>query len=139
MNYNLFKTLIGELDCTVVERECYDAQSGWTGMDVYIKQNSTGLFLHENGKFQDDKPQWETYNVSGNGYCLSESKCDEAYQYARDALNGKALDLIMVRTMRNPHRCLNTLYEAIPSDSKNDYTSEAYRILHEIIDKLPRW
>lgn len=135
MEHKLFKTLIEDLDCTVVERECYDSQSGWTGLDVYIKQNSTGLFLHENGKFEDEQPQYETYNVSGNGYCLSDKSRDEAYVYTRKALIGEAPDLVMARQLRSPYRCLDTLYTAIPYDKKDEYVSAAYKTLYEYISK----
>ncbi|MBC6128086.1 hypothetical protein HCA00_04720 [Listeria booriae] len=54
----------------IVNKKCHDAQSGWTGMNRYVRDRNG--FLNENGEYTDE-PSWGTIDLSLNGYCFSES------------------------------------------------------------------
>lgn len=134
MKLEALKDALGYIGCSLVEKKCYDAQSGWTGTDMYVNQISTGLYLHKNGKFEDKDIQYNTYNVSINGYIHTSAQYDEAYDYIKSAVNGTAVDLLLRQKLSSPASCLSIIYDAVPSDKKQDTEVRmAYDILREFV------
>lgn len=59
--YQILTHLINEHELKIISQKNYDAQSGWSGEDLWITDNETPIF-----------------NLSGNGYHFEDSKVDEA-------------------------------------------------------------
>lgn len=75
-----YKEVIASLDkrgIEVVAVGCRDAQSGWTGEHLYLK-NKEG-YLNTDGTYTT-APKSQTLDFSGNGYCFRESTVIEVME-----------------------------------------------------------
>lgn len=135
MNRELLKTLISDLDCELVESGCYDARSGWSGTDLYVKRNSDGMFLSEEGLFNHNEPKWATFNISVNGYAHQSKDYDEGYEYVRKAVNGVADNLVKQKETNLYKRCLMNVQEHLSNENIKKLDFEFKKLL-ELIEKF---
>lgn len=135
MNRDLLKTLISDLDCELVERGCYDGGSGWHGTDLFVKRNSDGLFLSEEGLFNHDKPQWQTFNISINGYIHDQKTYDDGYEYARKAMNGMADNLVKKQKVNLYKGCLLKIKKRLTKEELDELDFEFEQLL-ELVEKF---
>ena len=65
LTYEVLERELNKLGLYIVKVKCYDAQSGWEGLYLYVK-NKSGQYLHDNGEFSYSEER--KYSISGNGY-----------------------------------------------------------------------
>lgn len=139
MDLETLRECINNLDCELVEKKCYDAASGWTGKDLYVKSKKNGLYLHENGKFEDVEPKWQTFNISSNGYQHQSETYDSGYKYVSQAVKGLALDLILLQEMSSPLSALERLFNSIEPNKKDKYVNTAYVTVKEKLNDYMKY
>jgi hypothetical protein len=77
MDYKEVISKLEEYDITVFPQKNIDHQSGWTGENLFLK-NENG-FLNRRGNYTKE-PTYDTIDLSGNGYCFSEESVKEAME-----------------------------------------------------------
>lgn len=72
--YQELVNLIEKNKMTITKKACYDAQSGWSGANIIIK----------------DDQDFE-FDLSGNGYCFNDNQVDKALSAIKSYLEYKNL------------------------------------------------
>ncbi|MBC1615394.1 hypothetical protein HB904_04295 [Listeria booriae] len=76
-DYREFANFIKEKGIVIVERKTHDPASGWTGKNMYVRDDNG--FLNKNGAYSESTTTG-TIDLSGNGFCFNSRDIARKYE-----------------------------------------------------------